>query len=628
MSDAKKRFSKFQLIRESVDVASWPVLNIEALADEKKERVESRLKALQAYLLYGATVLEIEEKYKVSSSSLFKMIERAIITDSDGELVGFRAALPNYRLNSYSRKAQVGDASSEPATNGDAGVFGQLLMQHPKLVEKIRPWVKQYKPRAGGGEKRLASFHDLFLKECRKQGVTMSEYPFNRRGKGKRALAEYIKRCARERANEQREDLARQLEERIYIQASAPLQEIQIDGHQLDLRLTVREKDQYGLTSYYEIICVWIILVIDVYTRCVLGYSLALGRNYDQTDLLKAIYRSIAPHDRPVSVVPDVMYKVEGGFPAEKMEELAWATGLIYKVDNALSHHATDVWKKVENLLGSVVDYGPPHRPNDRAIVEAFFRFLIDNFSHRIVGSKGSHSRDQIIKRLAPKGGDLSLLLTLEEMHHALDIVISDYNGRSHTSIAPHSPLDLFVRTARELGLLFNRLDKRFHDIHAFTDKTQLVRVRSDGKLSAYINFMHVRYRNLPALKSSVGEEVIIQWDPYNISYVKVYTRTGDYLGEVYPPRPWTTPHSEKLRSRLMSAVKHGQIDYSENSLADMLHALQKANNWGERDIATYNLKHTGAATLPVSTPPPLPPPHPPKERLRRSYITKDDSHE
>lgn len=628
MSDAKKRFSKFELMRESIDVSQWPALKLEALAEAKRIRVEPRFKALQAYLLDGATLSEIVEKYKVPSSSLFAMINRAILTDSDGELVGYRAALINYRLEGYSRTALIDEASPDPAINGDAGVFRQLLMQYPKLVEKIRPWARQYKGRAAGGVKRLSSYHDLFLKECEKQGVSKCEYPFNRRGKAKRALAEYIKQCAREQANEQRIDLAKKLEERIYIHASAPLQEIQIDGHQLDLHLTVQEKDQYGLNFCYEIHCVWIILVIDAHTRCVLGYSLALGRNYDQTDLLKAVYRSVAPHERPAPVIPDVMYKVEGGFPADIMPELAWATGLFYKVDNAMSHHATDVWKKMENLLGSVVDYGPPHQPNDRPIVESFFRFLIDNFSHRLVGSKGSHSRDEIIKRLAPKGGDLSLLLTLEEMHHALDIVISDYNGRPHTSIAPHSPLDLFVRTVREQGLFYPRLAKRFHNMHAFTDKTQLIKVRSDGSLSTYINFRHVRYRNLPALKASVGEEVLIQWDPYNISYLKVYTRNGDYLGEVYPPPPWTTPHSEKLRRRLMSAVKHGQIDYSQSSLADMLQALQKTNNWGQRDITTYNLKHTGMAVLPASEPPPSAPSHPPKERLRRSYITKDGSHE
>lgn len=628
MSDAKKRFSKFELMKESIDVSQWPALNVEALAEAKRNRVEPRLKALQAYLLDGATVSEVVEKYKVSSSSLFAMISRAILIDSDGELVGYRAALINYRLEGYSRTAVVDGASPDPATSGDAGVFRQLLMKHPKLIIKIKPWVKQYKSRAAGGEKRLSSYHELFLKACSEQGVLTSEYPFNRRGKAKRALAEYIKQCAREEKSVQRANLAKQLEDRIYIRANAPLQEVQIDGHQLDLRLTVQEQDQYGLSFCYEIHCIWIILVIDAHTRCVLGYSLALGRNYDQTDLLKAVYRSVAPHEQPAPVIPGVMYKVEGGFPAEKMPELAWATGLIYKVDNALSHHATDVWRKMESFLGSVVDYGPPNQPNERPIVESFFRFLIDNFSHCLVGSKGSHSRDEIIKRLAPKGGDLSLLLTLEEMHHALDIVISDYNGRPHTSIAPHSPLDLFVRTARERALFFTRLAKRFHDMHAFTDKTQLVKVRSDGGLSAYINFKHVRYRNLPALKNSVGEEVIIQWDPYNVSYLKVYTRNGDYLGEVYPPRPWATPHSEKLRSRLMSAVKHGQIDYSVNSLADMLLALQKANNWAQRDIATYNLKHTGMAVLPASASPPPAPPHPPKERLRRSYITKDGGHE
>lgn len=623
MSNSKKRFSIHALSAEGVDPQAWAALNIQAVPDKYRERVERRLKALQAYLTQRATVEDIKAHYGVASSSLFKMLEKALAIDSNGELVGYRAALLNVRASAYKRVAPAAMRGPGEATTGDAGIFSQLLQIYPKLRVIIRNWAKRYKPRGGGGVKRIVDYHEIFLKECRKLGIQSSEYPFSRKDRALRSFERHLKIFASEIAIAKRDQLAENLKGQESPKVSEPLQEVQIDGHSLDVRLTVQDVDQYGLAFCYEILTVWIILVIDAYTRCVLGYSIALGKNYDQTDLLKGIFRSIAPHEPPRPVISGITYKPQGGFPSEKMTGLAWSTGLVYKMDNALSHHATDVQLKLQDLLGCTMDYGPPHRPNDRAIVESYFNFLVDNFSHRVVGSTGAHPRDEIIKRLAPRDGNLSLLLTLEEMQYALDVVISDYNGRPHSSIAPHSPLELFILTAQQKKTYFPRLAKRFHNIQWFTNKSDLAKVRSDGALSAYINFKQVRYRNLPTLKNSVGEEVVIEWDPYDLSYLKIYDRSGDYLGQIFPPSPWTTPHSEKLRARLMSAVKQGQIAYRSDSIADMLHDLQTSKGWGQREITTYNLKHTGAATLPVAPPAPPQSPQVPVERLRRSYITR-----
>jgi hypothetical protein len=370
----------------------------------------------------------------------------------------------------------------------------------------------------------------------------------------------------------------------------------------------------------------WVILVIDVYTRCVLGYHLALGHNYDQTDLLTAIYNSIAPHKKPDPVIKELTYKSEGGFPNEKNPELAWSCGLIYKLDRAMSHKAKFAERTLRRVLGCFDDFGPAHTPNERAIVESFFRYLVDNFSHRIIGTTGARPKDPIIKRLAPKGGDLSLLLTVQELHHALDVVISDYNGRPHSAIAPHAPLELFIRSVQERDIVFSRLRQEHRDIRHFTQKTDFVTVKSDGDYSAFINFKGARYRNLPVLSRSVGKQVMIEWDPLNISYLRVYDREGHYLGEIFPPQPWTAPHSEKLRERLRKSLKSKQIIYrGGESVSDLVRSLQEAENWKERDVATYNLKHTGSVTPPV-TPKTVGGVGPePIERLRKGYILRGD---
>jgi transposase InsO family protein len=621
MSEIKERFSRMNILSLGIDFAAWEVPDLRALPLELQDPVQRRVNALQAFLIGGAKYREILHQYHISKSSLYVMLKKALATDVDGEYVGYRAALFKNRTQSNIRTAEIapeGDSDNPP---GDAGVFSMMLRTYPELEAKMRRYATIYKPRKEGGIKRLTDFHSSFLKDCKDLGIQAPSYPFARQDRASRSFSRHLLSMVKE-LEEKKRAAERSEEDLALLTPVEPLQEVQLDGHNIDLRTTIVEMDTYGLRFVYEVLTIWVILVIDVFTRCVLGYSLAFGKNYDQTDLLTAIYNSIAPHQRPEAVIQKLSYKAKGGFPSDKMPEMAWSCGLIYKLDNAMAHKGKDVEEKLRTVVGSIDDFGPPHTPNERAIVETLFRYLVDNFSHRVIGTTGAHPKDEIIKRLSPKGGDLSILLTVEELHHALDVVISDYNGRPHSSIAPHSPLELFTRVASERDVVFPKLRADKRDIRIFTNRTVVVPVRADGPQSSFINFKGARYRNSPVLRFSAGERVMIEWDPMNISYLRVYDLSGRYLGNIFPPHPWTTPHSEKLRARLLKSIKSGQIAHRDGeSVADLLTALQQSEGWTNREISTYNIKHTGAVSL-SKDPSGLPDPMiDPVERLTQGFI-------
>jgi len=625
MSDQKQRFSKSRLLQQGVNFEDWQPPDLRAFPEELRGKVQNRISALKAFFLQGASCEEIQNRYDVAKSSLYLMIEKALQPDEDGEYIGYRAAILQFRVKPNERHLSLTGEGDQQQASGEAGLFSQLLHRHPELDSLIRRYASLYKSRQEGGTRRLVDFHNGFLTKCEELGIRAPQYPFARESKAQRSFVRHLHNKAIEIAQEKRAK-ARGTEDLAILPPIEPLQEVELDGHSLDIRLTVREVDTYGLTCVTEILTVWVILVIDVFTRCVLGYSLALGKNYDQTDLLTAIYNSLSPHKRPVAVIPGLSYKVKGGFPSDKNPEVAWCCGLVYKLDNAMSHKAKDVEAKLRDILGCIDDFGPPHKPNERTIVETYFHYLVDNFSHRVIGTTGAHPKDEIIKRLAPKGGDLSLLLTVEELHHALDVVISDYNGRPHTGITPHSPLQLFLRSVAERELIFPKLRPENRDIRKFTFRTAMVPVHQDGPQSAFINFKGARYRNLPVLSFSVGDEVLIEWDPMNISYLRVYDKKGGYLGEVFPPSLWSSPHSEKLRLRLQRSLKNGQILYREgDSVPDLLRSLQLSEGWKEREASTYNLKHVGTAILPQKTNQPPKPIVKPTERLTIGFILRGD---
>ncbi|MFB9129088.1 hypothetical protein ACFFYR_40320 [Paraburkholderia dipogonis] len=53
---------------------------------------------------------------------------------------------------------------------------------------------------------------------------------------------------------------------------------VEFDGHRLDVRLKVVVRDPLGFEHEFEVERVWLLVIIDVCTRVVLGYHLAMTR--------------------------------------------------------------------------------------------------------------------------------------------------------------------------------------------------------------------------------------------------------------------------------------------------------------------------------------------------------------
>ncbi|CAI3802750.1 hypothetical protein DBADOPDK_03123 [Pseudomonas sp. MM223] len=465
------------------------------------------------------------------------------------------------------------------------------------MEDWLNAQARKYKPRKSGGDYFIA-VHKAFIRRCIEAGVAEHEYPLNQKTEGISGLRRWLQDKHRELKAEQ-ELRSSQVNEGVRdIDPSDILEQVEADGHKLDLRLVIREMDAYGELVEYEILRVWLICLIEKYSRCVLGYSLALGHNYDQVDLLTAIYRSLSPHARPPLKIPDVHYRDEGGFPSESLG--AWQTWSTLKLDNAWSHKAKHVIEVLNDRLGCVVEFGRPHTPNDRPIVERFFLYLVQNFSHKIIGTTGSESADEIKARLSPKSKNpLKILLSLEELESAVDIVISDYNGRPHASIQGHTPLDLFLMRMEARALPPNTLPIRYQNEAAFTRIREPKIVQSNAKYGgAFINFAYQKYRNPDVLRSnSAGRKMIIEYSRRDVSKINLLDESGAFVGVLTPPPPYSiTPHSYKLQTEISKAVKDGQFRFSDNeSFIEAIRRFQLKGNKMTREVATNLYKNTGA---------------------------------
>ena len=71
--------------------------------------------------------------------------------------------------------------------------------------------------------------------------------------------------------------------------AQQALDVVEFDGHRLDVRLKVVVRDPLGFEQEFEIDRLWLLVILDICTRAVLGYHLVLEREYSRYDVIKTI---------------------------------------------------------------------------------------------------------------------------------------------------------------------------------------------------------------------------------------------------------------------------------------------------------------------------------------------------
>ncbi|MDO8310403.1 MAG: hypothetical protein Q7T25_00540 [Sideroxyarcus sp.] len=139
--------------------------------------------------------------------------------------------------------------------------------------------------------KSIKRIHKAFLEECRNAGVKPNEYPLNQAMAGLRSLASYFKRydnqtfeSAARSAGVDRVGPAPPAEIEQAPPATRTFEVVEFDGHKIDLRVTVRVIDPFGFETLLELTRIWILVLLDVASRAVIGYKLALSKEYNKDD--------------------------------------------------------------------------------------------------------------------------------------------------------------------------------------------------------------------------------------------------------------------------------------------------------------------------------------------------------
>jgi putative transposase len=555
---------------QALDVDAWPSVAYTEFGDKDRRAFQLRVNAVERYA-QGESIGDIELATGVNRRQLYRLLERGLALHPDGRIFGFRALLKHVRISDYVMISPV-KVHGDRGSRGAAGALSLLFERYPTLAAWLLLQVKQRRVllQQVGTDGRLLtrlrglrSLHDEFLRQCRAVGLTAADYPFNTAGHAIRSLSQRLKAemlrsfgaAARSAGASHLKGLPRH-DENAMPAATRPYQVVEFDGHRLDIRLKVLVRDPLGFEHEFEIERVWLLVIIDVCTRMVLGHHIVLAREYSRYDVIKTVEKALEPHLKRSFSIPGLDYGPHEGFASHRLPELAWATWEWIRLDNAKANLAHETLTALCEFVGCCVDAGPKYSPDERPYIERFFGTVASRLSSRLPGYTGSHPRD-LRRQLADPKGDLRLYVSLDELEELIDYSIASYHGTPHAGLNNVTPLEAMEYFVRGKQVMLSWLAEYHRRTLCLMQSARHCSVRAylPQGVRPHINLYGVRYTNdiLASSTQLIGRKLLLYLNADDLRSVRAFLPDGTELGVLNAQGAWgVMPHNLKLREEIL----------------------------------------------------------------------------
>ena len=375
----------------------------------------------------------------------------------------------------------------------------------------------------------------------------------------------------------------------------------------------------------------FVITLIDVCTRVVLGWQLVPAPEYDHHDVLSALQDALRPRlKRQEFAIPGIGYRPGAGFVADVLPELNFACWEVLKVDNAASHLTEDTFEPICRFVGCRLEAGPVGMPTARPFIERFFGTLTERMSRKVHGTTGRSPNDPLAKR--GRAVPAALLITLPELEELLDVSIANYHATPHDGLHGRSPLEALQQTlaqhAKPVRILPLALRCRLHQLQ--TVHLATVRGNAARSVTPYVSLYGARYSN-EVLQRTSGlsqQRIRVYLNPNDMREAWAYLPNGADLGRLYVLDGWRySRHTLRLRRRILRERRIGKLKFAgeQDPVQIFAEAQRRASKRGRKQ-GTLELQ-LGAATAEAALAPPsrAPRPAPSAGSTRESPIDLSD---
>jgi hypothetical protein len=590
--------------RQGIDLSMWPAVDEGALPPDRAEQFLRRKRGVELYL-GGESNAEIERQTGHSRAHIYRLVtERCIHQHPDGRLWGWRALVPHSRLKPYTRTKPL-----EPNIwgKGTSGAL-QLLFSTPKgaelqtlfdsrILQKGRP------PRLQGERIPKQDLIVWFLFQVRniyKEQANL-HWPFNVAKQGQITIAKYIDHVLDSNPVAARKVLGgpeavkkAKAGDGTDRQQQAVFSRVECDAHHTDVRCVINVPSPAGGWEPILVHRIWVIVIVEVASRCVLGYCVSIRREASADDVLRTVRSALSKWSPKKLAFVEEGYVPGAGLPSHLGDEYVGVCWDEFSVDGALAN----VCKRVESNLLKVVDARilKPQDPtsfssrrslDDRPYVETFFRKFRN--LHKLSASTGSKPSER--KGRNPEQAAIDSNFQLEYLEELIDVTIANYNATPHSGIAYRTPLKQLEYLCKQKGISLRRADAG--EVARLLCQRKLCRVHAKGnaQTGAFVNFSNAQYGSswLRTRTDLVGEDIwIFLENDWDARYVTASTQSGVLLGTLKALPPWNhSPHTLYMRSAIRALDSKKIIHLSK--YVDPIEVLvDRAEQGEDRKLATH----------------------------------------
>jgi len=555
-----------------LDLEHWPAIDPLALPAERGALYLRRERAIRLYL-EGATDVQIKAACGMGRGQAYRLLtERCLKPHPDGRIQGWRGLLPHARVKTYERTAPL----ALNAWSGGAVGALQWVFESPAgrgFEDKLRERILGKRADLEASRRPRMAVFRWFLAELRERGFERrGEWPFTVEKRGYVTLARYIDRVLAEHPARARELIGGQEAVRKARAGDgtrrpplAPFERVECDAHKLDARMVVLVPSPHGGTEPRMIHRLWVVVLVEVASRAVLGYHLSLRRECAAEDVLRAVRCALMPWMPRDLQFSDAAYVPGAGLPSYRFPQLVGACWNEFSVDGALAN----ICGRVENVLRDVVDtrivkpqapgsYSSRRSKDDRPFVESFFGRLAAGGFHRLATTTGSSPANK--RGADPDAAAMATHFQVEYAQELLDTLIANYNATPHSGLGYRSPLEQL-----EWLLAVDTWTPRLAEpaaVRRLVGTRKLCTLLGGIKTGRrpHFHFANARYSAewLCLRTDLLGQAFWLQLDNEDDArFATVSTQQGLFLGAVRAAPPWhLTPHSLFVRAAIRSLEK------------------------------------------------------------------------
>ncbi|MGX9936491.1 hypothetical protein ACVFVO_13970 [Advenella kashmirensis] len=557
-----------------MDISTWKYPDEGALLDVPvKSRYFARKRAVTLYLKM-ATEQEINAETGMSIQEIIRLIKRCLLVHNDGEVWGWRALVPWLRINSYQRKYAI---TVDNYGFGTAGALNAVLNQQPDLRRKLEKRILT----AGSmrtlsvTERNKQNHWRWFLGQLRTLGYEAEgKWPFNTKRLGYVSICSYVDKVLKENPEAAALVTGGPENKKKLLTGDGtgrPIQHlferVEMDAHKIDGIFSISIAQPTGGYAQRIVHRLWIIVILEVVTRCVLGYHLSMRKEVSKFDVLRAIKTALTKWSMPSVTFSDRAYLPGAGLPSSSAEKFIGICWNETSVDGALAETCKHVKRILKDVVGSELiepksGFSARRSMDDRPFIEVFFKQLESKGFQKLsntTGSKPAGRRGRNPERIA-----VTSQFQIEYVSELLAVLIANYNATPHSSLGGRSPLEYLEFRSKYPEHAFRYADP--NSVIDIVSTRQLCKVHGgyeEGR-RPFIYFAHGRYTSdtLRQRHDLVGQKIwIVTHMEDDVRIVRASTASGQHLGLLHVSAPWTKlPHSLEVRSAVAAYISAGKL--------------------------------------------------------------------